>query len=319
MVLALLISLTAAVIPTVLYALVFYWADRYEREPLWLIGLAFLWGAVPAIFVSIVGELVLGMRFVRAPGSVSALLLQNAVLGPTIEEVTKGVALFAIYWWAYSEFDNVLDGLVYGAMIGFGFAMTENLFYFIGAFDQGGLPQLRLTIFLRAILFGLNHAFYTGLTGIGLGLARTTGPQPMRIVYMSAGLICAIVAHGLHNFGVALTSVSLINISFSLALAALGLALFIIIIVFNWQYEYRCLRTELHEEIGTTLTQHEYEWLINEQRRPLHRLSRQQRNRIQLGAELAMRKYRLRTLGVESEPSLPHQITQIKQQLSTLG
>ena len=57
---ALFISLAAAIIPTVIYVLIFYWADRYEREPLWLTAVAFIWGAVPAIIVSIIGEFVLG-------------------------------------------------------------------------------------------------------------------------------------------------------------------------------------------------------------------------------------------------------------------
>ncbi len=68
------------------------------------------------------------------------------------------------------EFDGVLDGLIYGVLIGFGFAMTENFFYFIGAFDEGGFVNLTAVIILRSVVFGLNHAFYTSLTGIGFGL-----------------------------------------------------------------------------------------------------------------------------------------------------
>lgn len=55
------------------------------------------------------------------------------------------------------EFDGVLDGLTYGAIIGFGFAMTENFLYFIGAFSEGGFVDLTVLIFLRAVIFGLNH------------------------------------------------------------------------------------------------------------------------------------------------------------------
>lgn len=315
---ALLLSLAAAILPTIIYVVIFYLADRYEREPLWLVGLAFLWGAAPAIFVSIVGEYLLGARFINAPGSAPAMLLESVVMVPIVEEVTKGLALFAIYWWAYSEFDNVLDGLIYGAMIGFGFAMTENFLYFVGAFAQGGLVQLSMTIFLRALLFGLNHAFYTCLTGIGLGFARTSRNPATRAAYMVTGLFFAIVAHGLHNFGVAITAVSFVNILFSIALAALGLALLIIIIALTWQYEHHCLRTELTGEVGSTLTQQEYQRLVNNRRRPLHRLSKRERSRIQLGAELAMRKYRLRTLGAASEPSLPRQIENIRTQLLNL-
>ena len=40
------------------YALILWWFDRYEKEPLGLLLAAFLWGAVPAIIFSLVVELV---------------------------------------------------------------------------------------------------------------------------------------------------------------------------------------------------------------------------------------------------------------------
>ena len=169
---ALFISLAAAIIPTVIYVLIFYWADRYEREPLWLTAVAFIWGAVPAIIVSIIGEFVLGWQSIDAPDSVAGAIVNGAIIAPIVEELAKGTALLLIFWFMRHEFDGVLDGVVYGALIGFGFAMTENFFYFVGAYDEGGYGQLSFVIFLRAVLFGLNHAFYTGLTGIGLGMAR---------------------------------------------------------------------------------------------------------------------------------------------------
>ncbi len=43
----------------------------------------------------------------------------------------KGLALVALFYLARQEFDGPLDGIVYGALIGFGFSMTENLLYFL--------------------------------------------------------------------------------------------------------------------------------------------------------------------------------------------
>jgi len=316
MTLALLISLVAAVVPTAVYATIFYWADRYEREPLWLLGAAFVWGAVPAIIVSIVGELILGAQFIAAPGSMSAALLESTIIVPVVEETVKALALFAIYRWAYNELDNVLDGLIYGAMIGFGFAMTENFLYFISAYRTGGYVNLTLVIFMRAVLFGLNHAVYTSFTGIGLGLARTAQRRSTRRAYVVAGLLAAIITHGLHNFGATLAVISLPNIFFSIGLAAVGLGLLVLAIGLTWQQEQHCLRTELADEVGQTLRAEEYALLLKNHYRPLRRRSRLQRRRLQLSAELAFRKFRLRTLGVEGEPDMPAQIERIRTELA---
>ncbi|MCB0097042.1 MAG: hypothetical protein KDE46_15040, partial [Caldilineaceae bacterium] len=81
---ALIISLLAAIIPTAVYAALFYWADRYEREPMWLVMLAFWWGAIPAVVVSVWGEMFLGTRFIQAPGSVAATLTEGALLVPAV-------------------------------------------------------------------------------------------------------------------------------------------------------------------------------------------------------------------------------------------
>lgn len=312
---AFLISAVAAIVPTLIYVIMFYLADRYEREPLWLLGAAFLWGAVPAILVSVLGEMFLGARFVRAPGTAPAALLEGSFIVPIVEEVVKGSALFAIYWWVYDEFDNVLDGLIYGAMIGFGFAMTENFLYFFGAVGQGGYASLTTIVFLRAVLFGLNHAFYTGLTGIGLGLARLD-PRPVaRWLYPILGLLAAIAAHSLHNFGITLTSVNSANIWFSIALASLGLTLLVIVIGLTWQYEGRCLREELADEVGVTVSQEEYETLLQQRLRSPKRRDEHERRRLQLSAELALHKNRLRRMGSEREPNLLQEISQIRTEL----
>ena len=50
---ALLIGLVAATIPVPLYLMLVLWIDRYESEPLWMLGTAFFWGALVAVFIAL--------------------------------------------------------------------------------------------------------------------------------------------------------------------------------------------------------------------------------------------------------------------------
>ena len=312
------ISLAAAVIPTFFYALAFYLADRYEREPVWMGIVAFLWGAIPAVVTSLFGEIVIGIPFVGDPGSLTAAIVESALVAPLVEEFAKGLALFAIYKFMRNEFDGVLDGLTYGALIGFGFAMTENFLYFIGAFSEGGFVDLTVLIFLRAVIFGLNHALYTGLFGIGLGLARHAKTDEAARRWMVAGFVAAVGAHALHNLGASLSSVNGLGILLSLGLAAAGIALIGIVVLVTWRQERLWLREELDEEIGVLLSQAEYESLIGGWRRsPLldARKDRSQAKRLQLAVKVAFQKHRLRRLGPEREPKLVGQIDELREKI----
>jgi protease PrsW len=312
------ISLGAAVIPTVLYALAFYLADRYEREPVWLVVIAFLWGAVPAIVASLIGEILIGAPMVEAPGSIAEAIVESAVVAPLIEELTKGFAVFLIYRLFRHEFDGVLDGLTYGALIGFGFAMTENFFYFVGAFTEGGFIDLTVLIFLRAVIFGLNHAFYTGLIGIGFGMARHAKSSRARRMWIVGGFAAAVLAHALHNLGASLSGVTGLGIALSLGMAVLGFSLIGISLLLTWRQERRWLLEELAEEVGITLTTTEYASLVQGWRRsPLldRRTNGVQAQRMQMLVKMAFKKHKLHKLGPKREPKLAGQIEQLRAQI----
>jgi RsiW-degrading membrane proteinase PrsW (M82 family) len=313
------ISLFAAVVPTILYTLAFYWADRYEREPIRLVGVAFLWGALPAIVVSFVGEVIINARFIGEPGSVAERAMSTAVVAPVVEEMAKGMALLALYHWMHREFDGVLDGLIYGALIGFGFAMTENFLYFIGAFNEGGLATLTQVIVLRAIVFGLNHAVYTGFTGIGFGWARHAKTALGRWSWPAAALVVAMLAHSLHNLGAVLAEVAPISLLLNGVVASLGIGLVGLALKLAWREERKWIEQELAEEVGHVLSAQEYAMLTSESRQsflpsrsPMWRLS----ERLRLCVELAFHKHRLRRLGVDREPALPDEIERLREELS---
>ncbi|MBI1294749.1 PrsW family intramembrane metalloprotease [bacterium] len=313
------LSLTAAVVPTIIYAMAFYLADRYEREPVWLGIVAFLWGAVPAIIVSLIGEILIGAPMVNAPGSLAEAVVETAVVAPLVEEFVKGLAVFAIFYFFRHEFDGVLDGLTYGALIGFGFAMTENFLYFVGAFSEGGFVDLTILIFLRSIVFGLNHAFYTGLLGIGFGMARLSHSKGQRNAWIIFGFAASVFAHAVHNFGASISVVNGVGIFLSLGMAILGVGMVLLALMLTWQQELKWLREELNEEVGILLTEQEYAALTKNWRRS-DLLDRkhygEQALRMQQLVELAFRKHRLRRLGTAREPKLTAQIQELRAQVA---
>jgi protease PrsW len=306
----------AAVLPTIGYVLLFYWADRYEREPGWLAAVAFLWGAIPAIIASLIGELVLGYPFMDEMPNIRTELVESALFAPVVEEIAKGVALLLIFRWVRREFDGVLDGLIYGALIGFGFAMTENLFYFLGAFSEGGFGDLVVIFLLRVVLFGLNHSFYTALTGIGFGLARESTGRG-RWLWPLAGLLAAILAHALHNFGASMADINAAGIGVSLLIAVGGLTTLLLTVLLSWQRERGSLRTQLGGEVGSLLTEEEFRALTGRWRNPLRKRAadRAHARRLHRLIELALRKDRLGRLGAEREPTLAAEIEELRSQL----
>jgi RsiW-degrading membrane proteinase PrsW (M82 family) len=199
-----LLVFVVGILPMVVYALILWWFDRYEKEPLALLIAAFLWGAVPAIIFSLIAELVLDIPISHFVEPVAADLIGGVVVAPVAEELFKGMALLLLFLLFRHEIDSPLDGIIYGGLVGFGFAAVENVFYFASAFTESGPGGVVLLAVFRAFLFGLNHALFTGLTGLGLALARTASNWQVEVGAPVVGLLLGITAHGIHNGSVTL-------------------------------------------------------------------------------------------------------------------
>ena len=93
----------------------------------------------------------------------------------------KGCGVVLIYLIARDEIDDVMDGFVYGAVCGLGFAIVEDVFYFMSVF--GGQPAGVLQgFFLRVVASGLySHVLYTGLVGMAVGVVVSRrAAEPLR-------------------------------------------------------------------------------------------------------------------------------------------
>jgi protease PrsW len=261
LILGLFLSFGAAAVPTAIYAALVWWCDRFEREPWPLVLASFLWGAFPAVVLSLALESLVAQPLGGVRRELAGQLLASSMFVPVIEETAKAGALVLILLFFRHEIDNLVDGILYGAMVGFGFAMTENLLYYVGALLEGGWSEWGALIFLRGVVFGLNHAFFTALTGAAIGYARMAKGRLRRYGVPLMGLGAAVVAHAVHNLGVELASENVLGILLSMGSDAAGVLLVGAMIVIGVQQERRWLRHELAAEVGRLFTREEYEAL----------------------------------------------------------
>ncbi len=198
-----LLAVSLAVLPVPVYVLAVLALDRFEPEPARLLLWAFLWGATMAAFLAGFANELGGTylaAFFDAQGGYDRLALTVVLVAPVAEEVLKGFALVALAWRRRDEFDGPVDGIVYGALVGLGFAMTENALYYVDAFAQGGAPRATGLFVLRGVFTGFSHPLYTSLTGIGVGFAVARRPGLARVLFPLAGLAAGVALHHLWNY-----------------------------------------------------------------------------------------------------------------------
>jgi RsiW-degrading membrane proteinase PrsW (M82 family) len=197
---ALLVGLVSATLPVPFYLLLVLWIDRYEAEPFWMLATAFFWGALVAVFFAFLINSVSGVAVAIATNSMRAGRTFGAVISaPIVEESAKALILLIFFFWKKDEFDGVLDGIVYAAMAGLGFAMTENIQYYGNAVMEGGGEKLTFVLILRGALAPFSHPMFTSFTGIGLGLARQSRNTALKWIAPPLGLLAAISMHSIWN------------------------------------------------------------------------------------------------------------------------
>jgi RsiW-degrading membrane proteinase PrsW (M82 family) len=190
----------------VLYALpvfvAIYFLDLYEREPVSLVLGALLWGAVAATVLSAIANEGWALVVFRLGGPAFAARWTAALTAPLVEETVKTGGVVLIYLIARREIDDEMDGFVYGAMIGLGFALVEDVFYFVAIF--GGTPGGVLAgFYVRVISAGLyGHVLYSGIAGMAVAyFVSRAGEVPLRRrLLVATGLFAvAVFAHFLWN------------------------------------------------------------------------------------------------------------------------
>jgi len=204
---AFLLSWALMLLYAVPVAFLIYRLDLFEREPKSMLAGAILWGGVIATGLAVIAN----EAWISVIGKVTspdfATQWGASIVGPGVEETLKLMGVVTLFLIASEEFDGVMDGFVYGAMIGLGFTVFEDISYFFiaassapGAVNQAG-PVID-TFLLRVGAGGLyGHVLFTGLTGIGFAYLATQRAValPRRIGVAALCIGAGIAGHAIWN------------------------------------------------------------------------------------------------------------------------
>jgi RsiW-degrading membrane proteinase PrsW (M82 family) len=191
-------------IPAFGLAAYIYYADVTTQEPLTLLVGTFLLGVLFAGFAGILNGFfgvpvqAIGSGFGLVPflGQVFFFFL---IVGP-VEETVKLLAV-RLYAFRDNRFDAVVDGAVYGAVAGLGFATIENALYIAQNTEMvtGTAQLLAASSDITAVraLAGPGHVIYSAFAGYYLGLAKFNPDDAGPIVLK--GLLIASLIHAVYN------------------------------------------------------------------------------------------------------------------------
>ncbi|WP_324663652.1 PrsW family intramembrane metalloprotease [Haloarcula sediminis] len=191
-------------LPALVLAGYIYYADVTTQEPLTLLVGTFMLGVLFAGFAAILNTVLRGpVQFLGSGFGLVPFLGQIAFFFLIVGPVEESVKLLAVRLYAFRDdrFDAVIDGAVYGAMAGLGFATIENALYIVqntemvtGTFqaisEGSGIAAVRA-------LAGPGHVIYSAFAGYYLGLAKFNPDDAGPIVLK--GLLIAAVIHAGYN------------------------------------------------------------------------------------------------------------------------
>jgi RsiW-degrading membrane proteinase PrsW (M82 family) len=191
-------TLSLTVLVAAIYLALVRLMDLNEKEPLWAVALMFALGATSG--------LALGIVTVAERAVASLLSTYQVAVTATVVETGKfvafavGVALLAAVtrWRGWSEINGLMDGIVYGSALGFGFATGEAFIReisFGGAFGDAFRSVGPLAELWSTALVGLSHGLFGAMIGAGFGAAVGARHLIQRIAYPVAGLFTAILVH----------------------------------------------------------------------------------------------------------------------------
>ncbi len=170
---SMLIILLMAIAPALGWLAVYYYLDSRDPEPKMAICVSVLLGMLSTLPI-------FAMQYVfeHFPEYDLVSILQMKVASPfsfavgflvfvsVLEELSKGIAFLCSERIHQKVFNQVVDGIVYAACVGLGFAIAENIYYFVRALESFEMSSEFIAIFsIRSFGTMLAHSLFTGLFG----------------------------------------------------------------------------------------------------------------------------------------------------------
>ena len=319
--------------------------DRNEKEPWRLVLVAAAWGAVVATSLVIWAESVWQLIAIRTLVPGPGLDVSTAFSAGILEELAKGSAVVLLFLVMRNEFDDVVDGIVYGAAVGLGFNFMESVSYMtnlyaifqpegVGSYAAGFQWYARQVL---GLFFG--HATYTAFVGAGIGIARQLPDVRRKLIAIAAGFVVAIAAHfswdaWLTLFPIEKTAIGILEIHLrTLIMTGPFTAAVLALLLLGLHIESQALGDQFHKEAARgsgAITPEEVSILVSpwqrfQQRmralsrgglRAYFRLARLQTAQIDLAMERWHRERQEVDTPLEAEEQLRRQVLALRQNLA---
>lgn len=184
-------GLVMAIVPALIWLFAFLQQDRLEPEPKRYVFGVFILGALLAQAV--------GQPLIRdffgiqnwASGNALVNILASILIAGFIQEFLKYAAVRYTVFYS-GEFDERVDGIIYGAAAGLGYATMLNVQYII---SNGGV-DLGIGV-MRVATTALAQASFAGVVGYFLGIAKFERKGPL---WLPLGLTLAAVLNGVVSY-----------------------------------------------------------------------------------------------------------------------
>lgn len=250
----------AAVLLWILHAV-----DRFQSRPVNLTVATLAWGAIAATGTAVVANSALS-----APLSVLGLSSWSAAFSaPIHEETFKLIGVVIVLFLARRRGPRPMDGLVWGAMVGIGFEVFENLVYMAQNAvvdpnsDVGGALQIGLV--RSAIGFGL-HPMLTAITGFAMATALAVPgiARRRRVLIAVGGFAFSWVLHFLWDAPV-LGSATLAPADLGALVVKYAVLIsgFVFVLRKAWRTERVWINTKLAAAPADVITAEEREAIVN--------------------------------------------------------
>ena len=240
----------------------YFWLDRYEPEPTRLLVVAFAWGALVATGAALV------VQSIDQVLNGSNEQWSAVVMAPLTEEAAKGFFVVLMLWLRRHVIDGLVDALVYAGLVGVGFAFTENILYFAGAytggpdFGPGGIESATALFVLRGIFSPFAHPLFTSATALGVALALSRRSLLVRVLAPVGGYAVAVLMHAWWNGSAFLDGGAYFLLTYVFAMVP-GFFAMLALAVWGRAREGRMLARAMHDltRYGY-LSQAELPWLV---------------------------------------------------------
>ncbi len=196
------LGLLFALVPAVLWLLLFYRLDRLEPEPKQMVFNVFLLGIfVTAALHAPILDGVFAVNEWLYANWWSQLLGNILVIGFVEQVIVWGIVRYTVF--SHPEFDERVDGVIYAIAAGLGVATVLNFQYVL---SRGGVDLSIGSI--RMVVTSMAQASFAGVLGYFIGQARF---ERTPVYYMPLGLTVAATINGLFAFLLERTSAGALN------------------------------------------------------------------------------------------------------------